>query len=56
MAQQLGGGDGKFTYVFYLDFEGSLSSPGTVDMLCALSDELPLFSFLGNYHEQGLEE
>lgn len=56
MAQQLGGGDGKFTYVFYLDFEGSLSSPGTVDMLCALSDELPLFSFLGNYHEQGPEE
>ena len=53
---QPGGTDGKFTYMFYLDFEGSLTSPGTVDLLCALSDELPLFSFLGNYREQGPEE
>lgn len=54
--EQLGGTDGKFTYMFYLDFDGSLTSPGTVDLLCALSDELPLFSFLGNYREQGPEE
>ncbi len=43
----------KFTYVFYLDFEGSLSQPGTADLLCALSEELPFFTFLGNYREQG---
>ncbi len=41
-----------FQYNFYLDFEGSLSHPGTVDLLCALSEEMPAFSFLGNYHEQ----
>ncbi|MCI8553565.1 MAG: bifunctional chorismate mutase/prephenate dehydratase [Clostridiales bacterium] len=45
----------KFTYVFYLDFEGSLSQPGTVDLLCSLSEELPAFRFLGNYREQGPE-
>ncbi|HIW73136.1 MAG TPA: chorismate mutase [Firmicutes bacterium] len=41
-----------FEYNFYLDFEGALSHPGTVDLLCALSEELPAFSFLGNYREQ----
>lgn len=43
--------NGDFDYVFYLDFEGSLDNSGTVDLLCALSEELPVFHFLGNYRE-----
>lgn len=42
---------GEFEYLFYLDFEGSLESEGTVDLLCALSEEMTAFSFLGNYRE-----
>lgn len=42
---------GGFEYIFYLDFEGSLQNPATVDLLCALSEEMPVFSFLGNYRE-----
>lgn len=42
---------GDFDYVFYLDFEGNLGHPGTVDLLCALSEELPVFHFMGNYRE-----
>lgn len=40
-----------FEYLFYLDFSGSLYDPAVLDLLCALSDELPEFSFLGNYNE-----
>lgn len=43
--------NGGFEYLFYLDFEGDLSNSGTVDLLCALSEELPAFSFIGNYNE-----
>ena len=43
--------NGGFEYLFYLDFEGGLHQSETVDLLCALSDEMPAFSFLGNYHE-----
>lgn len=42
---------GDFDYSFYLDFEGNLANPGTVDLLCALSEELPVFHFMGNYRE-----
>ena len=42
---------GEFEYAFYLDFEGSLAHPATLDLLCALSEELPMFSFLGSYRE-----
>lgn len=42
---------GDFEYAFYLDFEGSVTQKGTMDLLCALSDEMPFFSFLGNYPE-----
>ncbi len=42
---------GGFEYIFYLDFVGSLQNPATVDLLCALSEEMPVFSFLGNYRE-----
>lgn len=43
--------DGNFEYYFYLDFSGNLQSEKTLDLMCALSDELPYFSFLGNYEE-----
>lgn len=42
---------GSFEYLFYLDFEGGLGSPDTLNLICALSDELPAFSFIGNYRE-----
>ena len=40
-----------FEYFFYLDFTGSTSESGTRDLLCALSEEITDFSFLGNYRE-----
>ena len=43
--------DKDFEYLFYLDFSGNVKSDGVTDLLCKLSDELPEFSFLGNYHE-----
>lgn len=40
----------QFEYMFYLDFIGNVrESEINRRMLCALSDELPEFSFLGNY-------
>ncbi len=44
--------NGKFDYIFYVDVMGSVSDADTLDLLCALSDELPDFAFLGNYHER----
>lgn len=41
-----------FEYDFYLDFTGNLHHPQTLDLICALHDELPRFSFLGNYSER----
>ncbi|QAT50864.1 bifunctional chorismate mutase/prephenate dehydratase [Caproiciproducens sp. NJN-50] len=41
----------NFEYDFYLDFSGSAADAKTLDLLCALSEELPRFSFLGNYVE-----
>ncbi len=41
----------NFEYDFYLDFAGNIHDEHTLDLLCALSDELPRFSFLGNYNE-----
>ena len=41
----------NFEYDFYLDFSGSARDAKTLDLLCALSEELPRFSFLGNYKE-----
>lgn len=38
-----------FEYLFYLDFSGSVKSEGVTNLLCQLSEELPEFSFLGNY-------
>ncbi len=42
----------SFEYDFYLDFTGNVQEPSTLDLIAALSDELPRFSFLGNYREQ----
>lgn len=43
--------NGKFDYYFYVDILGNVNDEATLDLLCALSDELPEFTFLGNYHE-----
>lgn len=45
-----------FEYMFYLDFEGGLDDTITVDLLCALSEDMPAFSFIGNYRELDLLE
>ena len=42
----------NFEYDFYLDFTGNIHQPGTLDLICSLCDELPRFSFLGNYSER----
>lgn len=44
--------NGEFRYFFYVDVQGSVRDESTMDLLCALSDELPDFSFLGNYYEK----
>lgn len=44
--------NGKFDYYFYADILGRVQDSSTLDLLCALSDELPEFTFLGNYKEQ----
>ena len=42
--------DAQFEYLFYLDFIGNVrENENNRRMLCALSEELPEFSFLGNY-------
>ena len=43
--------DRNFDYYFYLDFTGSVGQENTLDLLCALEEELPVFNFLGNYPE-----
>ena len=43
--------DKNFEYDFYLDFTGNLREPRTLALIAALHDELPRFSFLGNYRE-----
>lgn len=40
-----------FEYLFYLDFTGNVKNDEVTKLLCALSTELPEFSFLGNYEE-----
>lgn len=43
--------NGEFSYYFYVDILGSVRNEDTLDLLCALSDELPDFTFLGNFSE-----
>lgn len=40
-----------FEYLFYLDFTGNVRSDDVLNLLGALSEELPEFSFFGNYCE-----
>ncbi len=40
-----------FEYLFYLDFTGSVYSENVIELLSQLSEEMPEFSFLGNYRE-----
>lgn len=44
-------GNGDFSYYFYIDIMGNVKDEKTLDLICALSSELPDFTFLGNYHE-----
>lgn len=39
----------SFEYLFYLDFTGNVLNEDNSRMICSLSEELPEFSFLGNY-------
>ncbi len=41
-----------FEYDFYLDFTGNIHQGSALDVLCSLQEELPRFSFLGNYSER----
>ncbi len=43
--------DKSFEYLFYLDFTGNVQNEHVMNLMCALSEELPEFSFLGNYRE-----
>ena len=37
-----------FEYMFYLDFLGNARDRASLDLICALSEELPDFSYLGS--------
>ncbi len=41
----------EFDYLFYLDFTGNLHDKSVMDFLCTLSEEVKVFSFMGNYFE-----
>lgn len=43
--------DKEFEYLFYLDFSGNVHSNNVIDLISQLSEEMPEFSFLGNYCE-----
>lgn len=45
--------DSNFQYYFYLDFTGNVRDEETINLLCALYDELLAFTFLGNFPEYG---
>ncbi|MDU7338169.1 MAG: prephenate dehydratase domain-containing protein [Clostridium sp.] len=44
--------DKNFEYDFYLDFTGNVREASTLDLIASLHEELPRFSFLGNYRER----
>lgn len=48
--------NGKFEYLFYLDFSGNLKDDSTVALISSLENELPDFTFLGNYNEANIKE
>lgn len=48
--------NGQFDYLFYLDFAGNLNDRKTIALISSLADELPDFTFLGNYREISIKE
>lgn len=44
--------NGNFSYYFYADILGNVRDESTLDLICALSEELPHYEFLGNYYEE----
>ncbi len=48
--------NGNFDYLFYLDFSGTLNDRKTIALISSLADELPDFTFLGNYREIMIKE
>ncbi len=48
--------DKAFTYDYYLDFTGNIHETEALNLICALHDELPRFSFLGTYCERSTRE
>ncbi len=48
--------NGRFEYLFYLDFSGNLKDYNTVALISSLENELPDFTFLGNYREETMKE
>ena len=43
--------DKNFEYLFYLDFSGNVHTNNVIELISQLSEEMPEFSFLGNYCE-----
>ena len=41
-----------FRYHFYLDFAGCIHDPDTLQLIASLAEELPNFTFFGNYVEE----
>ena len=41
-----------FRYHFYLDFTGCIHDPDTLQLIASLAEELPNFTFFGNYVEE----
>ncbi|MEE3498885.1 MAG: bifunctional chorismate mutase/prephenate dehydratase, partial [Ruminococcus bromii] len=41
----------EFEYLFYLDFSGNVHSANVIELISQLGEEMPEFSFLGNYSE-----
>ncbi len=48
--------NGLFDYLFYLDFAGNLNDRKTIALISSLADELPDFTFIGNYREISIKE
>lgn len=47
---------GNFEYLFYLDFSGNLNDRKTIALISSLAEELPDFTFIGNYNEIAIKE
>ncbi len=43
--------DSKFSYLFFMEFEGNIFHENVEKLLCQLHEELDQFTFLGNYYD-----